>query len=65
VLIFRWLYAILVNFLTEVSEVLTRLMTAGVVDRFRVTAPIDDHLQNYPPRAEGSLTPILNSEPLA
>ena len=44
--------------MTEVSEVLKRLMTAGVEDCFRVTAPLDDHLQNYPPRAAGSLTPI-------
>ena len=37
---------------TEVSDILKRLMTAGVVDCFRVTAPLDYHLQNYPPRAE-------------
>jgi hypothetical protein len=43
---------------TEVSEVLKRLMTAGVVDCFRVADPLDYHLQNYPPRAAGSLTPI-------
>jgi hypothetical protein len=53
------------NYVIEVSEVFKRLMTAGVVDCFRVTAPLDDHLQNYPPRAAGSLTPFLNSEPLA
>ena len=39
--------------------------SAGGVDCFRVTAPLNDHLQNYPPRAVGSLAHILNSKPLA
>ena len=42
----------------SMSEVLKKLMTAGVVDCFRVADPSDNHLQNYPPRAAVSLTPF-------